>query len=221
LIPDWNQLPNIPPDIAPPPTLVLDLENTLVHSIWDRKNGWRPAKRPGVDKFLTDMAQYYEIVLYSPSHEAVGDPVVTSLDRKGCIMHRLYRDACYYVRGTAGRTSVYAKDLRSLNRDPRKIILIDDDEAAAQLCPENLLRIRPYDDPKDREDGGGGGVLARITPFLIEVARENYDDVPGLLRQFRGMDAGEIADEWVVEEKAEGAGGTADEEDGEVERNYD
>jgi len=187
LIPDWNQLPNIPPDMAPPHTLVLDLENTLVHSTWDRKHGWRTAKRPGVDKFLTDMAQYYEIVLYSPSHEAVGDPVVTSLDKKGCIMHRLYRDACYYIKGKPGSPSVYAKDIRALNRSQSKIILLDDDPAAAQLSPGNLLRIKPYDDPTDRDDDGG--TLARITPFLIEIARENYDDIPTLLRQFQGMDA--------------------------------
>jgi len=183
LIQDWNQLPNIPQEMPPPHTLVLDLENTLVHSTWDRKHGWRHAKRPGVDKFLTDMAQYYEIVLYSPSHEAVADPVVTSLDKNGCIMHRLFRDACYYKNGT------YVKDLASLNRNIRKIILLDDDAKAAQFNPGNLLKIKPYDDPSNRQDD----TLKRITPFLIEVAREGYNDIPELFRQFRGMHAGEIA----------------------------
>jgi import inner membrane translocase subunit TIM50 len=171
--------------MTPPHTLVLDLENTLVHSTWDRKHGWRHAKRPGVDKFLTDMAQYYEIVLYSPSHEGLADPVVASLDKNGCIMHRLYRDACYYKNGS------YTKDLSSLNRNMNKIILIDDDESAARSHKENWIPIRPYDNPNDRTDS----TLSRITPFLIEVAREGYNDIPGLLRQFRGMDAVGIADE--------------------------
>merc|ERR1712151_370460 len=43
----------------------------------------------------------------------------------------------------------------------------------------------------DREDN----TLERITPFLIELAREGYDDVPLLMKQFHGMDADEIADE--------------------------
>jgi import inner membrane translocase subunit TIM50 len=92
-------MPNVPHDIPIPHTLVLDLENTLVSSTWDRKYGWRYSKRPGVDKFLLDMAQYYEIVLYSASMDAVAEPVVNSLDKQGCIMHRLYRDATYYHNG--------------------------------------------------------------------------------------------------------------------------
>jgi hypothetical protein len=37
--------------------------------------------------------------------------------------------------------------------------------------------------------------LARITPFLIELARENYEDIPEVLSQYEGMDSDEIADE--------------------------
>ena len=171
--------------MAPPHTLVLDLENTLVNSSWDRKHGWRHAKRPGVDKFLSEMAQYYEIVLYTPSHEGVAEPVIANLDKNGAIMHRLYRDACYYKNGT------YVKDLKSLNRNTNKIVLLDDDPAAAQMDPANLIRVKPYENPRDREDK----TLQRITPFLIEIAIQGYDDVPQLLRQFQGMDADEIADE--------------------------
>lgn len=178
-------MPNVPHDIPVPHTLVLDLENTLVHSTWDRKYGWRHAKRPGVDKFLLDMAQYYEIVLYSPSIDAVADPVVTSLDKSGCIMHRLYRDATYYKDG------VHMKDLKRLNRNINRMIVLDDDPAESALNLENLIRIKPYNDPNDRDDNA----LARITPFLIEIARENYSNIPELLRQYEGMDADEIADE--------------------------
>jgi import inner membrane translocase subunit TIM50 len=178
-------MPNVPHDIPVPHTLVLDLENTLVSSTWDRKYGWRHAKRPGVDKFLLDMAQYYEIVLYSPSIDAIADPVVTSLDKQGCIMHRLYRDATYYTNG------VHVKDLNRLNRNVKRMVVIDDDPSEVQFNPENLVRVKPYTDPNDRTDD----TLARITPFLIEIARENYNDIPALLSQYQGMDADEIADE--------------------------
>lgn len=178
-------MPNVPHDIPVPHTLVLDLENTLVSSTWDRKYGWRHAKRPGVDKFLLDLAQYYEIVLYSPSIDAIADPVVTSLDKQGCIMHRLYRDATYYTGG------VHVKDLNRLNRNVNRIVVIDDDPAEVQFNPGNLIRVKPYTDPTDRSDD----TLARITPFLIEIARENYSNIPELLSQYDGMDADEIADE--------------------------
>lgn len=185
LLPDWSQMPNVPHDIPVPHTLVLDLENTLVSSTWDRKYGWRHAKRPGVDKFLHDMAQYYEIVLYSPSHEGVAGPVVDTLDKGGCIMHRLFRDATYYIDGT------HVKDLSKLNRNLNRIVALDDDALALQLNPKNLIRVKTYDDPHDRTDR----TLQRITPLLIEIAREGCQDVPTLLEQFRGMDADQMADE--------------------------
>mmetsp|Transcript_29500 Transcript_29500/g.33154 ORF Transcript_29500/g.33154 Transcript_29500/m.33154 type:complete len:436 (-) Transcript_29500:98-1405(-) len=185
LLPDWSQMPNVPHDIPVPHTLVLDLENTLVSSTWDRKYGWRYSKRPGVDKFLLDMAQYYEIVLYSPSMDAIAEPVVTSLDKQGCIMHRIYRDGTYYHNG------VHVKDLSRLNRNINRMIVIDDDLAEVQFNPENVVRVKPYTDPNDRTDN----TLARIAPFLIEIARENHSDIPVLLSQYEGMDADEIADE--------------------------
>lgn len=77
LLPDWDQIPNIPPNFPAPPTLVIDLENTLVSSTWDRRYGWRHAKRPGVDKFLATMAQYYEIVLFTPSPDGMYDFIST------------------------------------------------------------------------------------------------------------------------------------------------
>jgi mitochondrial import inner membrane translocase subunit TIM50 len=178
-------MPNVPHDIPIPHTLVLDLENTLVSSTWDRKHGWRHAKRPGVDAFLREMAQYYEIVLYSPSIDGVAEPVVNALDKDGCILHRLYRDATYYHNG------VHVKDLNSLNRDVKRMIVIDDDPDEVQFNKENWIRVKPYTDPTDRSDN----TLERITPFLIEIAREGYSDVPALLRQYKGMDAEEIAAE--------------------------
>jgi mitochondrial import inner membrane translocase subunit TIM50 len=100
-------------------------------------------------------------------------------------MHRLYRDATYY------RNGVHVKDLNRLNRNVRRMIVLDDDPAEVALNPENLLRVKPYTDPNDRTDK----TLARIAPFLIEIVREGYDDFPAILEQYRGMDADEIADE--------------------------
>lgn len=178
-------MPNVPHDIPVPHTLVLDLENTLVSSTWDRKHGWRHAKRPGVDQFLRTLAAYYEIVLYSPSIEGVGDPVVASLDKDGCIMHRLFRDSTHYVNG------IYVKDLDRLNRNVKKIIVIDDDPSEVQFHPHNVLKVKPYTDANDRTDT----TLLRIIPFLIEIVREGYDDIPTLLKQYEGMDADQIMDE--------------------------
>lgn len=47
------------------PTLVLDLDDVLIHSEWTRGRGWRTFKRPGVEDFLKRMAPYYEMVVYT------------------------------------------------------------------------------------------------------------------------------------------------------------
>ena len=123
--------------------------------------------------------------MYSPSIDGIADPVVTSLDKDGCIMHRLYRDATYYHNG------VHVKDLKRLNRNIQRMIVLDDDPAEVAFNPENLIRVKPYTDPKDRTDK----TLARIAPFLIELVREGYNDFPAILQQYQGMDADAIADE--------------------------
>lgn len=51
-------LPNTDPMWERPYTLVLSLEDLLVHSEWTREHGWRMAKRPGVDYFLRYLSQY-------------------------------------------------------------------------------------------------------------------------------------------------------------------
>lgn len=58
------------PDPLPEPyqcpyTLVLSLDDLLVHSEWDTEHGWKIAKRPGVDFFLAYMAQFFEIVVFA------------------------------------------------------------------------------------------------------------------------------------------------------------
>lgn len=186
LLPSFDEMPNMPKDFQPM-TLVIDLENTLVNSTWDRKHGWRTAKRPGVIKFLQELAQYYEIVIITPSPTGAAEPVLHALanESRGSLSHILFREACYYKDGT------YMKDISRLNRNPSRVILIDDDEHAAALNPDNLIRVKPYTDPKDRKDN----TLERLIPFLIEIATENYDDTRLVLSQFKGMDADAIADD--------------------------
>jgi import inner membrane translocase subunit TIM50 len=185
LLPDWHSIPNIPPDAPCPPTLVLDLEDTLVHATWDPKFGWRYAKRPGVDRFLQDLSKYYEIVLFSPSNFGVVDPITWTLDKQGLIMHRLYKDSTRFYQGK------HVKDLSKLNRDLRKVIIIDDDPDAFQFQPQNGIRIKPFKDPKDKSDRS----LDKLRSFLLALVMEGVsDDIPSVLKQFQGLDADQIGD---------------------------
>ncbi|RLN93775.1 hypothetical protein BBJ28_00015119, partial [Nothophytophthora sp. Chile5] len=175
LLPDWP-IPQVPADTPPVPVLVLDLEDTLVHSEWSRKHGWRHAKRPGVDEFLETLCQYYEIVIFSQNYGA--EEIVTKLDPKQCALHCLSRDSTRYLNGA------HVKDLANLNRDLRQVVILDDDPAAYQLQPENAIPIKPFTDGRDREDHE----LKDLIPFLKALASERVPDFRSVIGEFRDDD---------------------------------
>lgn len=57
-------------------TLVLDLDDLLVHSEWTRARGWRTFKRPGAEDFLRQMSQCYELVVYTDTMPSYADPIL-------------------------------------------------------------------------------------------------------------------------------------------------
>jgi import inner membrane translocase subunit TIM50 len=92
-------LPDPDPSFERPYTLVLSLEDLLIHSEWTREHGWRMAKRPGVDYFLRYLSQYYELVIFTSVPWAIGEPVVRKLDPYHIITWPLYREATMYKNG--------------------------------------------------------------------------------------------------------------------------
>jgi import inner membrane translocase subunit TIM50 len=93
--------PKLLPDMdpAPPLTLVLSLEDLLVHSEWSTKHGWRTAKRPGVDYFLRYLSQYYELVIFTSVKSMDADPIIRKLDPFRIVMWPLFREATRYEKG--------------------------------------------------------------------------------------------------------------------------
>jgi import inner membrane translocase subunit TIM50 len=92
-------LPDVDPAWERPYTLVLSLEDLLVHSEWSREHGWRMAKRPGMDYFIRYLSQYYEIVLFTSVPSMIADPVIRKLDPYRIIMWPLFREATRYKNG--------------------------------------------------------------------------------------------------------------------------
>jgi import inner membrane translocase subunit TIM50 len=124
-------LPEVPETQRPPFTLVLSLEDLLIHSAWSREHGWRTAKRPGVDYFLKYLSQYYELVLFTSVPVAMADPVIKKLDPFHIIQWPLFREATKYENGE------YVKDLNYLNRPLDKVIMIDTKAAHVKNNPGN------------------------------------------------------------------------------------
>lgn len=92
-------LPDVDPQLERPYTLVLSLEDLLIHGEWTREHGWRIAKRPGLDYFLRYLQPYYEIVVFTSAPSMVGIPVLLKLDPFGIIHWKLFREATRYKEG--------------------------------------------------------------------------------------------------------------------------
>lgn len=92
-------LPNPDPTWERPYTLVLSLEDLLVHSEWSREHGWRMAKRPGVDYFLRYLNQYYELVIFTSVPSMIGEPIIRKLDPYRIVMWPLFREATRFRKG--------------------------------------------------------------------------------------------------------------------------
>jgi len=172
-------LPEVPADQRQPYTLVLSLEDLMVHSSWDRTNGYRVAKRPGIDYFIRYLSQYYELVLFTSVPLAMADPVIKKLDPYHFIMWPLGREATKYEGG------VYVKDLSYLNRPLNKTLIIDTKEGHVRNQPENAIILPKWSgDPKDERTKD----LVGLIPFLEYVATMGTEDVRPVLKSFEGTD---------------------------------
>lgn len=170
----------LPEPYGRPMTLVLGLDDLLIHSEWSREHGWRTAKRPGVDYFLGYLAQYYEIVIFSSKYMMYSEKTVAKLDPyRSSISYALYREATRYNDGKI------IKDLSNLNRDLGKVILIDTEPDAAFLQPDNAVLMKPWTgEPKDQD-------LARLIPFLEWIATQPVKDIRPILKSFQGTNVPE------------------------------
>ncbi|CAG8336411.1 unnamed protein product [Penicillium salamii] len=180
-------LPDEDAEMRQPYTLVLSLEDLLVHSEWSREHGWRVAKRPGVDYFLRYLNQYYELVLFTSVPSMMADQVLRKLDPYRIIRWPLFREATRYKDGE------YVKDLQYLNRDLSKVILIDTKEEHARFQPENAIVLDKWTgDPKDK-------TLVALIPFLEYLAGMGVEDVRTVIKSFDGSS---IPVEFAKREKA-------------------
>ncbi|XP_020806264.1 mitochondrial import inner membrane translocase subunit TIM50-C isoform X2 [Drosophila serrata] len=172
LLPDPYKHPYIPHRY----TLVLEMNDVLVHPDWTYQTGWRFKKRPGVDLFLAECAKEFEIVVFTAEQGLTVFPLLDALDPNGYIMYRLVRDATHFVDGH------HVKNLDNLNRDLSKVIVIDWDANATKMHPDNTFGISRWLGNDDDVQ------LMDLLSFLKLVAQTDVDDVREVLHYYRQFD---------------------------------
>ena len=143
-------------------TLILDLDETLVHSAFtpfSRKSDiilniyiegqnrtLYVLKRPFVDKFLYELSLIYEIFIFTASISQYANPLLDELDKNKYIKYRLFREHCTFSNG------IYIKDLKIFNRTINNMIIIDNNPLSYDNNRENGIPILSwYDNINDNE----------------------------------------------------------------------
>lgn len=156
------------------PTLVLDLDQTLVYSTFEMPRCYdfgiripnNPSAviyvklRPHVARFIDVIGVMYEIVVFTAARKEYAQKVISEIDKDGVIKHILYRDSCTLFDGK------YIKDLSRLGRPLTSVILVDDIPYSYKLQPRNGVHIPPY--TGDENDDA----LLELMRFLQRLPRD-------------------------------------------------
>ena len=142
-------------------TLVLDLDETLIYIKKNPIN--KNAKilfRPFLYEFLDKMKNLFEIILFSFGNKNYVDKICDLIEKNDnkYFSYRLYRNNAIYT-----KNKEYIKDLRILNRDIKKIIIVDNIYNTFKLQRENGICIKSfYGDMKDNILNILGDLLEKI-----------------------------------------------------------
>jgi len=177
LPPMWTDLEapqQLPPLEQACYTLVLDLDETLIHSMDENGEAKHPmfSVRPGMSEFIETMSGLgYEIVVFTTATQDYADYIIDQIDSHRLIHHRLYRQH------TLPWGPVYIKDLSRLGRSLDQTLIIDNLADNFLLQPDHGITIKSwYDDPHDQ-------ALYNLTPLLAELVNSNAR-VPDILRKY-------------------------------------
>ena len=167
-------------------TLVLDLDETLVHSqffpfpiksdvilkinIQEQVQDIHVLIRPGVQTFLQRLSKLYEIVIFTASVSKYADPLLDILDKDNYCSFRLFREHCTMIGVT------FIKDLNKLGRDLKDVIIVDNSPLSYSFNKENGIPILTwFSDKNDKE-------LVNLIPILEFLSGVN--DVRDYIKDF-------------------------------------
>eukprot|EP01125_Pyxidicula_operculata_P002048 TRINITY_DN12009_c0_g1_i1.p1 TRINITY_DN12009_c0_g1~~TRINITY_DN12009_c0_g1_i1.p1 ORF type:complete len:364 (-),score=81.46 TRINITY_DN12009_c0_g1_i1:108-1199(-) len=191
---DDHLLPPIPESKKGKKCLVLDLDETLVHSSFKPVEGCDfiipveienqvhkvyVSKRPFVDDFMKKCGELFEVVVFTASLAKYADPVLDLLDIHKVVDWRLFRESCSPFKGS------YVKDMGRMGRDLNAIMIVDNSPHSYAFNPENAIPVESwFSDLNDTE-------LRDMFPLLEKLADSSVTDCREVLRQLQisGVDA--------------------------------
>ena len=155
-----------------PYSLVLDLDETLVHfkiNSEDDSEGTLQI-RPGIMPFLDSVGKYYELIVFTAATQDYGDLLIDAIEENNVYFeHRFYRQHTVIIGND------FVKDLNRIGRPIDKIIIVDNMPQNFRLQRENGINIKAFwgEDVNDN-------ALEELGKILINIAKDGGDVRIGL-----------------------------------------
>ncbi|KAI1187271.1 NLI interacting factor-like phosphatase-domain-containing protein [Nemania serpens] len=200
-----SYVPFEPQDPKQLKTLILDLDETLIHSM--SKGGrmgsghmvevrlntaytgsggqqmpgpqhpilYYVHKRPHCDEFLRKVCKWFNLVVFTASVQEYADPVIDWLESE-----RKFFSGRYYRQHCTFRHGAFIKDLSSIEPDLSRVMILDNSPLSYMFHQDNAIPIQGWiSDPTDND-------LLHLVPFLEGL--QYVSDVRALLALRGGED---------------------------------
>ncbi|GAP85873.1 putative nuclear envelope morphology protein 1 [Rosellinia necatrix] len=200
-----SYIPFEPQDPKQLKTLILDLDETLIHSM--SKGGrmgsghmvevrlntaytgsggqqmlgpqhpilYYVHKRPHCDEFLRKVCNWFNLVVFTASVQEYADPVIDWLESE-----RKFFSGRYYRQHCTFRHGAFIKDLSSIEPDLSRVMILDNSPLSYMFHQDNAIPIQGWiSDPTDND-------LLHLVPFLEGL--QYVSDVRALLALRGGED---------------------------------
>jgi len=154
-----------------PYSLVLDLDETLVHFQTSKEEIEGILQiRPGLIPFLKKVGLYYELIIFTEAKEEYGDLLIDAIEE-----NNIYFEHRFYRQHTIKEGNDFIKDLNRIGRPLDKIIIVDDMPQNFKLQRENGINIKSFWGEDANDDA-----LLELGIILVNIAKEGGDVRIGL-----------------------------------------
>jgi Dullard-like phosphatase family protein len=172
-------------------TLVLDLDETLIHFSVNGENEGQLFFRPYLFQFLDSVSKYYEIIIFTAGlkeyAKIVCDLIENRLGKK-IFDYRLYRENTM-----PNDEGVFIKDLSKLGRSLLKTIIVDNTKENFDLQKDNGIEIKSYygfdyekmDLIEDNNLIDNDNCLLELEKILLKIANEQPTNLSLMLKKFQ------------------------------------